>query len=221
MENKAFVGRDVYVKYADVNTQTGAELFELDFRAPFVRDLAMWERTAPNYADEQDLFLLVVAYQSEMIFASSSADNTSDTRQCGAISGPCSLLNVALSHIIPSAYSNLLIEKSALVSGEASARVVTIKSLEQESDKGVLRLNCCIESKTGSLVSCSSSVKMEFIAFLFGSAFSSHSSLLSLTDGNLSIADTAFAQEDWNRYSEMKLNCSIVEMSGGRLTISD
>ncbi|KAH7828285.1 uncharacterized protein MONOS_12558 [Monocercomonoides exilis] len=221
MENKAFVGRDVYVKCANVKTQIGAELFELDFRAPFVRDLAMWGCTAPDYSDEQDLLLLVVVYQSETIFASSSADNASDTRQCGAMSEPCISLNVALPHIIPSVYSNLLIDKSAEVTGEASACDVSIKSLDAEGARGSVVLNSSIGSKTKSLVSCSSRVKMEFLTFLFGSAFSSpHSSLLLLADGNLSIADTAFAQEDWNGNSEMRLNCSIVLVENGRLSIN-
>ncbi|KAH7816617.1 uncharacterized protein MONOS_6578 [Monocercomonoides exilis] len=221
MENKAFVGRDVYVKCANVKTQIGAELFELDFRAPFVREFAVWGCTAPDYGDEQDLLLLVVVYRSETIFASSSSNNSSDSRQCGGISEPCISLNVALPHIIPSAYSNLLIDKSAEVTGEARARDVTIKSLEQESDKGVLLLNCSVESNTDSLVTCSSNVKMEFLTFLFGSAFfSSHSSLLSLTDGNLSISDAAFTQEDSTGNSEMKLNCSIILVENGRLSIN-
>ncbi|KAH7815808.1 uncharacterized protein MONOS_13251 [Monocercomonoides exilis] len=72
----------------------------------------------------------------------------------------------------------------------------------------------------GSLVSCSSRVKMEFLSFLFGNAFSSsHSSFISLADSNLSIADAIFAQEASDGGSEIELNCSIVEMSGGRLTI--
>ncbi|KAH7818951.1 uncharacterized protein MONOS_4422 [Monocercomonoides exilis] len=41
----------------------------------------MWECTAQDYADEQDLLLLVVVYRSETIFASSSSDNSSDSRQ--------------------------------------------------------------------------------------------------------------------------------------------
>ncbi|KAH7820187.1 uncharacterized protein MONOS_6066 [Monocercomonoides exilis] len=168
------------------------------------------------------LLLLVVVYQNETIFASSSVDNASDSRQCGAISAPCSSLNSALSHIIPSVYSNLLIDKRAVVSGEASTSDVTIKSLEQESDKGVLRLNCCIESKTGSLVACSSRVKMEFLTILFGNAFSSsRSSFVSLADVNLLIDDTIFAQEASGGGSEIELNCSIIEMSCGRLTIFD
>ncbi|KAH7830516.1 uncharacterized protein MONOS_11142 [Monocercomonoides exilis] len=222
MNNKALTGRDLYVRCTNIKSQISIELFQLDFRPPFVRDLAMWGCTAQNYYDEEDLLELIVVYQSETIFASSSADNSSDTLQCGAISGPCSSLNVALSHIIPSAYSNLLIDKNALVSGEASAHDVTIKSLEQESDKGVLHLNCFIESKTGCLVACSSRVKVEFLTILFGNAFSSsHSSLISLADGNLSIADTIFAQEASGGGSGIELNCSIVEMSGGRLTMSD
>ncbi|KAH7827578.1 uncharacterized protein MONOS_14535 [Monocercomonoides exilis] len=121
MENKAFVGRDLYEKCANEKIQIGNKPFQLDFRAPFVREFAMWECTAQDYADEQDLLLLVVVYRSETIFASSSSDNPSDSRQCGGISQPCISLNVALPHIIPSVYSNLLIDKSAVVSGEASA----------------------------------------------------------------------------------------------------
>ncbi|KAH7820494.1 uncharacterized protein MONOS_331 [Monocercomonoides exilis] len=221
MNNKAFKGRDLYVRCTNIKSQINIELFQLDFRPPFVREFAMWGCTEQNYYDEQDFLLFVVVYQSETIFASSSADNASDTRQCGGISEPCISLNVALPHIIPSAYSNLLINKSAKVTGEARARDVTIKSLEQESDKGVLHLNCSVESNTDSLVTCSSNVKMEFLKILFGSAFSSsHTSLISLTDGNLSISGAAFTQEDPTGNSETKLNCSIILVENGRLSIN-
>ncbi|KAH7817264.1 uncharacterized protein MONOS_3710 [Monocercomonoides exilis] len=221
MNNKALTGRDLYVRCTNIRSQISIELFQLDFRPPFVRDRAMWGCTAQNYYDEEDLLELIVGYQSETIFASSSANNTSDSRQCGAISAPCSSLNVALSHIIPSVYSNLLIDEISLVSGEASIHDVSIKSLDAEEERGNIVLNNSIGSKTGSLILCSSRVKMEFLSFLFGSAFSSsHSSLLLLTDGSLSIVDTAFAQEDWSGDSEMKLNCSIILVENGRLSIN-
>ncbi|KAH7832651.1 uncharacterized protein MONOS_13277 [Monocercomonoides exilis] len=165
MENKAFRGRDVYVKCTNIKSQISIELFQLDFRPPFVRDLAMWGCIAQNYYDEEDLLLLVVVYQSETIFASSTADNASDSRQCGGMSGPCISLNDALPHVIPSACSNLPIDKSAVVSGEASTHDVTIKSLDAE--------------------------------------------------------DTIFAQEASGGGSEIELNCSIIEISCGRLTIFD
>ncbi|KAH7817049.1 uncharacterized protein MONOS_18166 [Monocercomonoides exilis] len=160
----------------------------------------MWGCTELDYADEQDLLLLVVVHQSETIFSSSSADNASKTRQC--------------------IYSNLLIDKSAEVTGEASAHDVTIKSLDPEGVRGNILLNSSIERKMGSFISCCSRVKMESLSFLFGSAFSfSHSSLLLLADGSMSIADTAFAQEDWSRNSEMRLNCFIILVENGRLSI--
>ncbi|KAH7830265.1 uncharacterized protein MONOS_11786 [Monocercomonoides exilis] len=219
MENKAFVGRDVYVKCANVKTQTGAELFDLDFRAPFVREFAMCGCTAPDYADVQDLLLLVVVYQSETIFASSTTDNASDSQQRGAMSEPCISLNVALPHIIPSVYCSFLIDKSAEVTGEASACDVWLKSLDEEGERGNVVLNSSIGSKTKSLVSCSSRVKKEFLTFLFGSAFSSsHSSLLLLADVNLSISDAAFTQEDSTGNSEMKLDCSIILHENCRLS---
>ncbi|KAH7824771.1 putative Protein tyrosine and serine/threonine kinase [Monocercomonoides exilis] len=222
LENKAFRGRDIYVRCSNVESQIRNELFQLDFRPPFNQELAIWGCTAQNYADEQDLLLLVIVYQSETIFTSSSADNTSDSRQCGAINAPCSSLNIALSHIIPSVYSNLLVDKVSLVCGEASIHDVSIKSLEQESNRGTILLNRSIESRMNSLLTCASRVKIEFLKFMFGSAFSSpHSSLLSLTDGSLSITDALFSQDDSNDYPEMRLNCSIILVENGRLLINE
>ncbi|KAH7828745.1 uncharacterized protein MONOS_14562 [Monocercomonoides exilis] len=114
--------------------------------------------------------------RSEKIFASSTADNASDSRQCGAMNEPCISLNVALPHVIHSVYSNLLIDKRAVVSGEASTSDVSIEQLDP---------------------------------------------LLSLADVNLLIDDTIFAQEASGGGSEIELNCSIIEMSCGRLTIFD
>eukprot|EP00770_Monocercomonoides_exilis_P000944 MONOS_937.1-p1 / transcript=MONOS_937.1 / gene=MONOS_937 / organism=Monocercomonoides_exilis_PA203 / gene_product=unspecified product / transcript_product=unspecified product / location=Mono_scaffold00015:202594-210570(+) / protein_length=2658 / sequence_SO=supercontig / SO=protein_coding / is_pseudo=false len=222
LENKAFRGRDIYVRCSNVESQIRSELFQLDFRPPYNQELAIWGCTAQNYADEQDLLLLVIVYQSETIFTSSSADNTSDSRQCGAINAPCSSLNIALSHIIPSVYSNLLVDEVSLVSGEISIHDVSIKSLEQESDRGTILLNRSIESRMNSLLTCASRVKIEFLKFMFGSAFSSpHPSLLSLTDGSLSITDALFSQDDSNDYPEMKLNCTIILVENGRLLINE
>ncbi|KAH7832746.1 uncharacterized protein MONOS_16007 [Monocercomonoides exilis] len=106
MNNKALTGRELYVKCANIKSQISIELFQLDFRPPVVREFAMWGCTAPDYADEQDLMLFVVVHQSETIFASSSAYNASDSRQCREMSEPCISLNVALPHVIPSVYSN-------------------------------------------------------------------------------------------------------------------
>ncbi|KAH7824748.1 putative Protein tyrosine and serine/threonine kinase [Monocercomonoides exilis] len=222
LENKAFRGRDIYVRCSNVESQIRSELFQLDFRPPYNQELAIWGCTAQNYADEQDLLLLVIVYQSETIFASSSADNTSDSRQCGAINAPCSSLNVALSHIIPSVYSNLLVDEISLVSGEASIHDVSIKSLEQERDRGTILLNRSIESRMNSLLTCASRVKIEFLKFMFGGAFSSpYSSLLSLTDGSLSITDALFSQDVSNDYPEKRLNCSIILVENGRLLINE
>ncbi|KAH7819854.1 uncharacterized protein MONOS_12170 [Monocercomonoides exilis] len=191
MNNKALTGRDLYVRCTNIRSQISIELIQLDFRPPFVRDLTMWSCTETNYCEEQDLLLLVVVYQSETIFASFSVDNASDTRQCGKMSEPCISLNVVLPHIIPSACSNLLIDKSAVVSGEASTSDVSIEQLDAEGVRGNVVLNSSIGSKTKNLVSCSSRVKMESLSFLFGSAFSStHLRLLSLADVNLLIDDT-------------------------------
>ncbi|KAH7819764.1 uncharacterized protein MONOS_4227 [Monocercomonoides exilis] len=166
--------------------------------------------------------MLVVVDQGETIFVSSSTSNASDLRKCGEMSEPCIFLNATLPHIIPSVYSNLLIEEYALVPGEASTHGMTVKSLDAEGVRGYEMLNSSIGSKKSSLVLCSSRVKMESLSFLFRSAFSSsHCSLLFLTDGSLSIADTIFAQEASSGGSEIKLNSSIIEMSCGRLTMSD
>ncbi|KAH7830992.1 uncharacterized protein MONOS_12998 [Monocercomonoides exilis] len=198
------------------------ELFQLDFRPLFNQELAIWGCTAQNHADEQDLLLVVIACQRETIFASSSAFNASDSRQCGEMSEPYISLNASPPHIIPSVYSNLLVDEISLVSGEASTHDITVKSLVAEGVRGNIMLNGSIDSKASSLISCQLRVKIEFLSFLFGRVFSSlHSSLLPRTDNNSSIADTIFAQEASGGGSEIELNCSIVEMSRGRLTMSD
>ncbi|KAH7820638.1 uncharacterized protein MONOS_11819 [Monocercomonoides exilis] len=48
MNNKALTGRDLYVRCTNIKSQISIELFQLDFRPPFVRDLAMWGFTATN-----------------------------------------------------------------------------------------------------------------------------------------------------------------------------
>ncbi|KAH7816733.1 uncharacterized protein MONOS_10512 [Monocercomonoides exilis] len=222
MENNAFVGRDVYVRCTNIKSQISIKLFQLDFRPPFVREFAMWGCSERNYYDEQDFLLLVIVNQNEKIFTSSSSNNASDSRLCGSMSEPCISINVAPPHNIPSVCSYFLIDKCTMVSGEERARDVTIKFLELERDKGVIHLNCCIESKTDSLVTCSSRVKLEFLTNLFETAFSSpHLRFVSLAYGDLLITSTIFSQEASDGNSEIELNCSIIEMSGERLVMSD
>ncbi|KAH7822977.1 uncharacterized protein MONOS_2645 [Monocercomonoides exilis] len=131
--------------------------------------------TAPDNGYEQDLVMLVVVDQGEKIFVSSSTSNASDPRKCGEMSKPCIFLNTTLPHIIPSVYSNLLVDEISLISGEASTHDMTVKSLDAEGVRGDIMLN----------------------------------------------SNTIFAQEASSGGSEIKLNCSIIEMSGGRLTMSD
>ncbi|KAH7825712.1 uncharacterized protein MONOS_9036 [Monocercomonoides exilis] len=123
----------------------------------------MWGCAAQNYCDEEDLLELIVVYQSETIFASSSADNASDSRQCGDITAPCSSLNVALSHIIPSVYSNLLINKSAVASWEASA--CDVFPLQAEEFAGETDIHTAIPA---SIVTTASEVTEVSVKILFG-----------------------------------------------------
>ncbi|KAH7827216.1 uncharacterized protein MONOS_13237 [Monocercomonoides exilis] len=222
LENRAFRGRDLFVKCSKIDSQIGLAQFQLDFRPPFVKELAIWGCTDEHFENEEDLLLIVIVYQNEIVFVSSTAENNTDSRQCGAASGPCTSLNTGLNHVIPSVFSNLLIDKECAVSGEASLRDVTMKSMQQENEKGVIAMNAAIEKKSNHLLACSSRVAIEHLTFLFGNAFSSeHLCLLCVIDGNLSVTNALFTQEASSQNSDSLLNCSIIQLESGRLTINE
>ncbi|KAH7820744.1 uncharacterized protein MONOS_5378 [Monocercomonoides exilis] len=191
-DNSAFRGRDVYVRCRSIENQIADEQFLLDFRAPFVKGLAIWGCTADTFLDEEDLLLRVVKYQSETIFVSSVADNHSDSKQCGEFSMPCKSLNDGVQHIIPSLFSQLLILGETDIVEECDVHDVTIRSLQSPST-ALVHLNSTIAEEE-SLITTSGNVRIERLNFNFGQPFSySGSSIIHQASGELSLSFVDFS----------------------------
>ncbi|KAH7821004.1 uncharacterized protein MONOS_17781 [Monocercomonoides exilis] len=165
-ENVASKGRDVFVKCTDLDSQINESQFLINFGEPFVRELAIWGCTADNYGDEEDLLRRVFVFRSEFIFVSSIVENSSDSKQCGEMKSTCRSLNVGVSHIIPSDYSQLLIWNETTLAGSCSAEKVTIKSMEA-SRNGEIKVKE-IELGNEGVVRTSESVRFEKVSFVFG-----------------------------------------------------
>ncbi|KAH7815391.1 uncharacterized protein MONOS_12513 [Monocercomonoides exilis] len=221
--NRGYRGRDVYVKCQDLDQQIGEKQFKLDFRAPFEKDLAIWGCTKENDEDEEDLLLRVITWQSETIFVAAEAANSSDSQQCGTTDEPCISLNIGLAHIVPSVSSSLFIDKECKITGEGVATDVTIKSTELDVERSVVMVNKNVETAESCLLTCSSRVKIEYLAFVIGRMFSSeHQSLICLEDGVLSVADVSFAGEEKLEGEEaISMKCSMVKVNKGKLVMSD
>ncbi|KAH7816302.1 uncharacterized protein MONOS_10033 [Monocercomonoides exilis] len=221
--NRGYRGRDVYVKCQDLDQQIGEKQFKLDFRAPFEKDLAIWGCTKENDEDEEDLLLRVMTWQSETIFVAAEAANSSDSQQCGTTDEPCISLNIGLAHIVPSVFSNLLVDKECKITGEGSATDVTIKSMEPDGERSVVLVNQSVERAESCLLICSSRVKIEYLAFVIGRMFSSeHQSLICLKDGVLSVVDISFAgEEKFEGEEAISMKCSMVKVNKGKLVMSD
>ncbi|KAH7816694.1 uncharacterized protein MONOS_18214 [Monocercomonoides exilis] len=135
--NVASKGRDVFVKCTDLDSQISESQFLINFGEPFVKDLAIWGCTSDNYGDEEDLLRKVFIFRSEFIFVSSIVENSSNSKQCGEMKGACSSLNVGVSHIIPSAFSQLFIWNETTLTCSCSAQNVTIKSMESNRNSEI------------------------------------------------------------------------------------
>ncbi|KAH7824029.1 uncharacterized protein MONOS_9275 [Monocercomonoides exilis] len=157
--NSALRGRDVYVRCHSIDAQKVEGQFLLDFRAPFVKELAMWDCTTDSFLDEEDLLLRVEKYLSETIFVSSVADNRADSKQCGEFDTPCHLLSFGVRHIILSLYSQLLILGQTEIIGKCDVLDVTIRSLQSPS-AALVCLNSTITDE-GNLVTISEKVRIE------------------------------------------------------------
>ncbi|KAH7831826.1 uncharacterized protein MONOS_6652 [Monocercomonoides exilis] len=164
--NVALKGRDVFVKCTDLDSQISVWQFLINFGEPYVKDLAIWGCTSDNYGDEEDLLGRVYVFRSEFIFVSSIVGNNSDSKNCGEMKGVCSSLNVGVSHIIPSDYSQLLIWNETTLTGSCSAEKVTIKSMET-SGNAEIKVNEINLADEGA-VTISESVRIEKISFVFG-----------------------------------------------------
>ncbi|KAH7816164.1 uncharacterized protein MONOS_18257 [Monocercomonoides exilis] len=165
-ENVALKGRDVFVKSIDLDSQISESQFLINFGEPFVKELAIWGCTADDYGDEEDLLGRVYVFRSEFIFVSSIVGNSSNSKNCGEMKSACSSLNVGVSHIIPSDYSQLLIWNETILAGSCSAQKVTIKSMEA-SRNAEIKVNEMNLAGEGA-VTTSESVRIEKVSFVFG-----------------------------------------------------
>ncbi|KAH7814669.1 uncharacterized protein MONOS_18495 [Monocercomonoides exilis] len=129
-------------------------------------ELAIWGCTADNYGDEEDLLRRVFVFRSEFIFVSSVVGNSSDSKQCGEMKSTCSSLDVGVSHIIPSDYSQLLIWNETTLTGSCSAQRVTIKSMEASRNAEIKVSEISLADE--GVVRTSESVRLEKVSFVFG-----------------------------------------------------
>ncbi|KAH7825348.1 uncharacterized protein MONOS_565 [Monocercomonoides exilis] len=164
-ENVASKGRDVFVKCTDLDSQISESQFLINFGDPFVRDLAIWGCTSDDYGDEEDLLGMVYVFRSEFIFVSSIVWNNSNSKNCGEMKGACSSLDIGVSHVIPSDYSQLYIWNETTLAGSCSAQRVTIKSMESNRNAEI-KVNEIDFADEGA-VTTSESVRLEKVSFVF------------------------------------------------------
>ncbi|KAH7826042.1 uncharacterized protein MONOS_4171 [Monocercomonoides exilis] len=222
-DNSAFRGRDVYVRCHSIETQIADEQFLLDFRTPFVKELAMWGATTDSFVEEEDLLLRVVKYQSETIFVSSATGNHGDSKQCGEFNAPCHSLDVGVQHTIPSSYSQLLISEETIINGECDVHDVIIRSLESPST-ALVHLNSTITGKEGSLLTTSEKVRFERLKFNFDQSFSySGSSIIHESGGQLSLSFVDFSSvgESNNNQPVVFLNSTLLSVAKGILHVDN
>eukprot|EP00770_Monocercomonoides_exilis_P016472 MONOS_16440.1-p1 / transcript=MONOS_16440.1 / gene=MONOS_16440 / organism=Monocercomonoides_exilis_PA203 / gene_product=unspecified product / transcript_product=unspecified product / location=Mono_scaffold01741:573-6221(+) / protein_length=1298 / sequence_SO=supercontig / SO=protein_coding / is_pseudo=false len=97
-KNKALVGRDVYVRCWEIESQISERQFVLDLREPrYDRENAIWGGEGEK---EEDLIPLIVVYRSELIFVCGADGEGSDSKPCGNSTLPCRSLDYGLSHVL-------------------------------------------------------------------------------------------------------------------------
>ncbi|KAH7827858.1 putative Protein tyrosine and serine/threonine kinase [Monocercomonoides exilis] len=220
-DNSALRGRDAYVRCHSIETQIVDEQFLLDFRAPFVKDLAIWGCTTDSFVGEEDLLLRVVKYQSETIFVSDIADNHADSKQCGELNVPCESLNVGVKHIVPSRYSQLLIMEQTAIVDACNIQDVSIRSLQSPSSAFVC-LNSTITNEE-SIFTTSERVRIENVKFNFYQLFSySGSSVIHEANGQLSLSFVDFSSVGQSESIEsVVLNSTLLNIENGILHVDN
>ncbi|KAH7832524.1 uncharacterized protein MONOS_5455 [Monocercomonoides exilis] len=220
-DNSAFRGRDVYVRCHSIETQIIDEQFLLDFRAPFVKNLAIWGCTTDAFVGEEDLLLRVVKYQSETIFVSSVSESHEDNKQCGEFDTPCHSLSFGIQHIIPSLYSQLLILDQTEVVGKCDVHDVTIRSLQSPS-AALVHLSSTITNEE-SIITTSEKVRIESVKFNFGQLFSySGNSIIHEANGILSLSFVDFSSVGQSENIEsVVLNSTLLSIKSGILHVDN
>ncbi|KAH7825806.1 uncharacterized protein MONOS_13287 [Monocercomonoides exilis] len=219
--NAALKGRDVFVKCTDLDSQISESQFLINFGEPFVKELAIWGCTADNYEDEEDLLGRVYVFRSEFIFVSSIVGNSSDSKNCGEMKSACSSLNVGVSHIIPSDYSQLFIWNETALTGSCSAQKVTTKSMESNRNAEIKVSE--VELAGEEVVRTSESVRFERVSLVFdGMCNIACSCLIRQLNGFLFLGSVSFLAESgslWN--SQNNLDFSLLTVEDGLLEGSE
>ncbi|KAH7832544.1 uncharacterized protein MONOS_5435 [Monocercomonoides exilis] len=220
-DNSALRGRDMYVRCNSIETQIADEQFLLDFRAPFVKELAMWGCTIDSFVGEEDLLLRVVKYQSETIFVSSVSENTADSKQCGEFNTPCRSLSFGIQHIIPSLYSQLLVLGQTEIVGKCDVLDVTIRSLQSPS-AALVHLSSTITNEE-SIITTSEKVRIESVKFNFGQLFSySGNSIIHEANGQLFLSFVDFSSIGQSENIELViLNSTLLSIENGILYVDN
>ncbi|KAH7829924.1 uncharacterized protein MONOS_14871 [Monocercomonoides exilis] len=192
--NVALKGRDMFVKCTDLDSQISESQFLINFGEPFVKDLAIWGCAVNDYGDEEDLLGRVYVFRSEFIFVSSIVGNSSDSKNCGEMKGACSSLNIGVSHVIPSDYSQLYIWNETTLTGSCSAQKVTIKSMESNRNSEIKVREIKLGDKEA--VTTLGSVRFEKVSFVFGGIQNVVcSSLILQLNGSLILESVSFLSE--------------------------
>eukprot|EP00770_Monocercomonoides_exilis_P015703 MONOS_15653.1-p1 / transcript=MONOS_15653.1 / gene=MONOS_15653 / organism=Monocercomonoides_exilis_PA203 / gene_product=unspecified product / transcript_product=unspecified product / location=Mono_scaffold01298:5437-11691(-) / protein_length=2084 / sequence_SO=supercontig / SO=protein_coding / is_pseudo=false len=214
--NKAFRGRDVYVQCQNIENQVGEEQFVLDFRLPFVKELAMWGCPEGGFASEEDLLLMVIVYRSETIFVSGTAMNSTSTKQCGEITSPCTSLDIGARHVIGSQYSQILVEKSTTLENELLLKSVSVRSFSSEMSASVI-VEGVVMGNAKSVISVKESATFERILFEFCERIESeHKSLIEAEDCRFRLYAVGFRSKESEEHTgKADVPFCLLEVKGG------
>ncbi|KAH7816982.1 uncharacterized protein MONOS_18178 [Monocercomonoides exilis] len=217
--NKARIGRDVFVKCFSISKQISEEQFDLDFREPpYDRFNAIWgvDETLP--IEDVDLIPLIVVHRSELIFVCGVNDEGNDVKPCGNSTTPCKSLSYGLSHIISSAYSQLLIDRECDISQTCTANSVTVKSLNPATHAVVhLKTEVSKSQRSECILESAETVKFECVSFLFQHGFvSTCKSIFIQMNGSLVVASCLFSSTD----QSICINQSLFSIASGSFDMS-
>ncbi|KAH7821857.1 uncharacterized protein MONOS_2803 [Monocercomonoides exilis] len=217
--NKARIGRDVFVKCFSISKQISEEQFDIDFREPpYDRFNAIWGVDEILPIEDVDLIPLIVVYRSELIFVCGVNDEGNDAKPCGNSTTPCKSLSYGLSHIVSSAYSQLLIDRECDISQTCTSNSVTVKSLNPVTYAVVhLRTEISESQRSECIMESVETVKFECVSFLFQHGFvSTCKSIFIQMNGSLVVASCLFSSAD----QSICINQSLFSIASGSFDMS-
>ncbi|KAH7821044.1 uncharacterized protein MONOS_11310 [Monocercomonoides exilis] len=216
--NDAYVGRDVFIKCKDLQSEVGEALFKIDLSSlVFDKRNAIYGRDFGMNENEPDVDLmdLITFFSREQVFANISGENGN---RCGTLDAPCRSLDEGVRHVGEGLLPTLFIVEVSSIENEMTVDSVRLKPKEESCMVRIFR-EIQQSSTRDSIIQTEGKVEIESIKFIFpDESYWKHLFLIGILKGKLSVVKCSFEGEE---IEESYISGSLFTVKAGVLAMSE